>query len=266
MNNKSYRKYGWPLKPPIYLLKRIYEGNLPPADNFLIVDIGRYGIYRFINPFRIDPTDLVKKFGCNLDIPLDDCFEKQLNDFIEEVLKNEKKPVNPATKFLLKRMGRFGALYRHGYSPRSIRQLESERVEAEKHKQKVYNFLEERNNKRREANIIFESLPQEDQNYLQMEFEHSQAQKDPIIKARGGSFSDFLIFMLKIKITLYDEISETNKIRIRLREISTGLKDIDQKWNKDEIDFAEFAEIFKKSAKELNELDQRLKELQTSSG
>jgi len=266
MNNKRYKKYGWPSKPFRYLLKRIYEGNVPPADNFLTVDIDCYGIYRFINPFRIDPRDLVKKFGCNLDIPLDDCFEKQLNDFIEEVLKNEKKPANAATKFLLKRMGRFGLLYRHGFNPKSPEQIEAERVEAEKHKQKVYDFIKDRNYKRREARKIFESLPQEDQNYRQMEFEHSQAQNDPIIKARGGTFEDFLIFMLKVKITLYDEISETNKIRMRNREISTGLKDIAQKWNKDEIDFTEFAGIFKSSAKELNELDQRLKELQTSSG
>ena len=52
---------------------------------------------------------------------------------------------------------------------------------------------------------------------------------------------------------------------MRLREISTNLKGISQKGIKDGIDSKEFVEVYKSPGEELNELGQRLNELQISS-
>jgi hypothetical protein len=273
MNNRSYKKYGWPLKPSRVFLNRIYKGYVPPADNFLIVDINRYGIYRLINPFRIDPRDCERKFGRNLNMPLDHCFEMQLNDFVEKALKNHDDPNIEITKGILKRMGRAGCLYRHGFEPKSstqvlgeiIKKIERLELEIEQDKrilEKRKQFEKKRKIKRQEARKIFDSLHQKDQYRLQEEYEY--ARTDPRILIRGGKFEDFLIREFKLATSLFEEISKTHKMRMRLREISICLKDIIQKRNKNEIESTEFVRVYKSCAKELNELDSELKGLLTT--
>ncbi len=57
MNNKSLKKYGWPQHPSKYFLNRIYNGDVPPPENFTTTGMDRSALDRFLWPFRIDPRD-----------------------------------------------------------------------------------------------------------------------------------------------------------------------------------------------------------------
>jgi hypothetical protein len=274
MNNKSLKKFGWPQHPSRYFLNRIYNGDIPPPDKFTTTGMSRSELDRFLWPFRIDPLDFETHFGFNLDQPLDHFFENQLHDFVEKFLENNNHPLIEITKRIVKRMGRTGCLYRHGFQPKSpsrvsaesrkkVKKLESEINMLKKLQRKRKRFEKERSLERKETKKIFESLPQEDQHYLRDEYKY--AQEDNEFINRGGTFEDFLIIKFKLKIRLFDQMSETHKIRVRIRKILEDLNEINQNLKKDEIDFTEFAGIYKSSAKKLNELDHILTDLRTIS-
>jgi hypothetical protein len=272
---KYFEHYGFPPQLSKEELTKIYDGHSPRADN-LLNKHKRIRLKRFTGPFKGDGRKVAAKFGRNLDTPLNRCFEEQLDKFVNAILDihwNKEVPITGGMIRVLKRMGRAGVLYRHGFNPKSPEQTIEERLEKIKQLEseierdqiilgKKLQFEEERDIKRQEALGRFYNLPQEDQYRLRQEYDY--AKTDPRILIRGGQFEDFLIREFKIKINLFDKISKTHNIRIRLGEISADLKGIIQKRKKDEIESTEFIEAYN-PYKELNDLDQRLCELQTSS-
>ena len=120
MNETLFKKHGWPINPSIDLLKQMYNGWIPPAEEFETSDMDRFQLFPFMKPFVSHFRKLENKFEYNLDKPLDVCFEEQLNKFIDNVLKNEREILTVNTKTVLRRMGRAGYLYRHGFNPKPL--------------------------------------------------------------------------------------------------------------------------------------------------
>jgi hypothetical protein len=273
LNNKSLIRYAWPQHPSKSYLKRIYRSVIPPPDKFTTSGMNRYELDRFLWPFRIDPRDFETHFGFNLNQPLDYFFEKQLQDFVEKILENDDDPYLEITKRILKRMGRTGCLYRHGFQPKSpsrvsaestkkVKKLESEINKLKRLQKKINQFEEERSVQREEARKLFNSLHQEEQNYHLQEYDH--AEDHPTIISIGGKLEDFLIIQLKLKISIYEEMKSTHNIGMRLEEIMTNLDDIIRRQKNDNIDSAEFVAVYKASERELSILDSELKKLQAA--
>jgi hypothetical protein len=268
--NKTYLgSYSWPPKPSKELLKRAYNGNVPRADNLLNRN-KRVRLKRFTGPFKGDGRKVTAKFGRNLDTPLSNCFEEQLEKFVNEVLNinwDKNVPMTGGIIRVLKRMGRAGVLYRHGFSPekqaektkQDLKTLEMEIAQLKKQHEIWKLFETERKIRRLEARDRFNKLQQENQNDLLHEYEH--AQFDRRIKLRGGEFEDFLILKFCIKI---DTIENFNKLRSngrKLKFLTANLKENYNRWRTKEFSFTEFAEIFKDSSSELERIDSELKSL-----
>jgi hypothetical protein len=218
--NKTYLgSYSWPPKPSKELLKRAYNGNVPRADNLLNKN-KRVRLKRFTGPFKGDGRKVTAKFGRNLDTPLSNCFEEQLEKFVIQTLDihwNKEVRMTGGIIKVLKRMGRAGVLYRHGFNPMTPKQqsekteqylktLEMEIAQLKKQHEIWKLFETERKIRRLEARDRFKKMHQEDQYALLHEYEH--AQFDRRIKLRGGEFEDFLILKFCIKI---DTIQQTSK-------------------------------------------------------
>jgi hypothetical protein len=245
---KYFEHYGFPPQLSKEELTKIYDGHSPRADN-LLNKHKRIRLKRFTGPFKGDRRKVAAKFGRNLDTPLNRCFEEQLDKFVNAILDIHWNKAKSPEQTIEERFEK-------------IKQLEFGIERDKKILGKRIQFEEERDIKRQEALGRFYNLPQEDQYRLRQEYDY--AKTDPRILIRGGQFEDFLIREFKIKINLFDKISKTHNIRIRLGEISADLKGIIQKRKKDEIESTEFIEAYN-PYKELNDLDQRLCELQTSS-
>jgi hypothetical protein len=273
MNNKSLKKYGWPQHPSRIYLNRIYRSDIPPPDKFTTTGMNRSELDRFLWPFRIDPRDFETHFGFNLDQPLDHFFENQLQDFVDNILENDNHPLIEITKRIVKRMGRTGCLYRHGFQPKSpsmisaesikkVKQLELEINRLKMLQKKRKQFEEERSVQRKKARKLFDSLHQEEQNYLLQEYDH--AEEHPTIISIGGKLEDFLIIQFHLKISIYEEMKSTHNIGMRLEEIITNLDDIIRRYKNDNIDSAEFVAVYKASEIELNKLDSEFKNILTA--
>jgi hypothetical protein len=268
----KFENFGFPPQLSNEELTRIY-GAVPRGDNFLSKG-KRIRLKRFTGPFKGDGREVAAKFRRNLDSPLSRCFEEQLDAFVRKTLDihwNKEVPITGGMIRVLKRMGRAGILFRHGFNPGSYEQQLAEKIELEKQnkleieknrmiQEKAQKFLEERSIKRQDAQKMFDSLQQEDQCRLQKEFEY--AKEDPAIKVRGGKFEDFLIHKFDIKITFFEEIKKVHKIGKSLEIINSNLEEAIYKRKKNDINSIEFVRIYKTSKDELNELDCELNSLE----
>lgn len=187
---------GFPLIPSSEDLNLIYgRNNIPKKVNLLDPKGTRRRLSRFTKPFNGSLSSIKIWCSRDLDEPLSDIFEEQLNKYIKDVLEihwDKSVKIPEGVIIVLKRTGRAGCLYRLGFQPKTENEIEQEKRIEEQNRIRAEKIEAEKDRLRKIALDKYNALDEEDKRFLQMD--HDYSRDDKYFSKYFGTWEDYLRF------------------------------------------------------------------------